>query len=198
MQNQLLSSMMYYSVFNLCFHYLQLLIKLDTVLSMIQNLTIPIISLFCLGHLLCCVCVCLCVWECTHACLYAYRKRQNSERQGVSKCGLRMPGSLSEGLQGQNYFHNNTEMLFALSTVWTDLHWWCESNKSDCAGTWIRLWYTRGKTKNGKRWLSLKNVLEAGKMDWFVNFFTFEYKPFSCSMWPVHKASVLGICPEEQ
>lgn len=27
---------------------------------------------------------------------------------------------LSEGLQGQNYFfHNNTEMLFALSTVWT-------------------------------------------------------------------------------
>ena len=46
MENQLLSSMMYYTVFNLCFHYLQLLIKLGTVLSMIQNLTIPNSSLF--------------------------------------------------------------------------------------------------------------------------------------------------------
>jgi len=70
----------------------------------------------------CVLCVCVCVWEHAHACLYAYRKRQNSERQGISKCGLRMPGSLSGGLQGQNYFHNNTEMLFVLFTVWTGLH----------------------------------------------------------------------------
>lgn len=30
-----------------------------------------------------------------------------------------MPGSLSGSLQGQNHFHKNTEMLFALLTGWT-------------------------------------------------------------------------------
>lgn len=30
-----------------------------------------------------------------------------------------MPGSLSGSLQGQNRFHKNTEMLFALLTGWT-------------------------------------------------------------------------------
>ena len=77
---------------------------------------------------MCVVCVCVGGGEHAHACLYAYRERQNSERQGISKCGLRMPGSLSGGLQGQNYFPNNTEMLFSLFTVWTGLHRWCESN----------------------------------------------------------------------
>ena len=71
MENQLLSSMMYYSVFSLCLHYLQLLIKLGTVLSMIQNLTIPIISiisLFCLGISCVCTCVCVCVCVCMCVC----------------------------------------------------------------------------------------------------------------------------------
>ena len=69
MENQLLSSMMYYSVFSLCLHYLQLLIKLGTVLSMIQNLTIPIISLSCLGISCVCTCVCVCVCVCVYVCV---------------------------------------------------------------------------------------------------------------------------------
>lgn len=68
-----------------------------------------------------CVCVCVCGSVHMHACM-RIEKDKIVKGRAYQKCGLRMPGSLSEGLQGQNYFHNNTEMLFALSTVWTDLH----------------------------------------------------------------------------
>ena len=62
MENLLLSSLTYYSVFSSGLDDLKSLTqkeKNSTVLSMVQNLTILRVSLFCVEHLLLCVCVCL-------------------------------------------------------------------------------------------------------------------------------------------
>ena len=75
MENLLLSSLTYYSVFSSGLDDLKSLTKKEkngTVLSMVQNLTILRVSSFCVEHLLCvCVCVgvCVCVWAgaCTRA-----------------------------------------------------------------------------------------------------------------------------------
>ena len=62
MENLLLSSLTYYSVFSSGLSDHKSLIKKEkngTVLSMVQNLTILRVSSFCVEHLLC-VCVCVC------------------------------------------------------------------------------------------------------------------------------------------
>ena len=73
MENLLLSSLTYYSVFSSGLDDLKSLIqkeKNSTVLSMVQNLTILRVSLFCVEHLLCvCVCVCVCTCVCVHVCV---------------------------------------------------------------------------------------------------------------------------------
>ena len=69
MENLLLSSLTYYSVFSSGLSDHKSLIKKEkngTVLSMVQNLTILRVSLFCVEHLLC-VCVCGCVGGHGHA-----------------------------------------------------------------------------------------------------------------------------------
>ena len=73
MENLLLSSLTYYSVFSSGLDDLKSLTqkeKNSTVLSMVQNLTILRVSLFCVEHLLCvCVCVCVCTCVCVHVCV---------------------------------------------------------------------------------------------------------------------------------
>ena len=72
MENLLLSSLTYYSVFSSGLDDLKSLTqkeKNSTVLSMVQNLTILRVSLFCVEHLLCvCVCVCVCARVCVCVC----------------------------------------------------------------------------------------------------------------------------------
>ena len=73
MENLLLSSLTYYSVFSSGLDDLKSLTqkeKNSTVLSMVQNLTILRVSLFCVAHLLCvCVCVCVHVRVCARVCV---------------------------------------------------------------------------------------------------------------------------------